>query len=145
MLLYNTPLLVYGKLTGTGVGYGFFAPNVKSSGLFIGDCDGQQIMPKFNSFESAMRFSTLSSTISDDMFIQTSANDTTKALIDKCSDAIYKAIAVKMYNQNNCVQDTLYLSYNIIMFPTLKQYASGMHDYSLFKTKELRIIKKAND
>ncbi len=86
-----------------------------------------------------MRFSVLSSACNDYLLLHVDSMQKANALEDECYDKIFKSIAVKMYYQNNCRQDTFYTSYNFIVFPTLAEYAKGSHDYSLVKTKELRL------
>ena len=122
-LFANVPMLYYGRFSGTGAGYGFFAPNIKSGGIILGDCDGKKIGANFNNFESMMWFSVLATRITDYLI---NTNDTSqirdRSLRDKYYDLIFKSIAVKIYNQNQCLQDTSYLSYNIFEFPTLEAY-----------------------
>jgi hypothetical protein len=136
----NTTFNYYGKLTGAGAGYGFFAPNVRTSGLILGECGGKKIFPKFKSFESDLRFSALSAKITNNLLegTDTIANKTLK---DRYINLIFKSIAVKIYNQNNCTQDTALISYNLMAFPTIPEYAAGHHDYYLIKVKEVRLTK----
>jgi len=142
-LLFNVPMLYYGKLTGTGTGYGFFAPNIKSAGIIMGDCDGKKIYPLFKNFETVMRFSVLSSKVTDYLI---TTNDAfalkDKTLQDKYYSLVFKSIAVKIYNQNHCTQDTFYVSYNILEFPTLAAYRNGDRNYRFQKIKEVRLIKQ---
>jgi hypothetical protein len=142
-LLANKPMLVYGKFTGTGAGYGFFAPNIKSGGIIMGDCDGKKTGPVFNNFESVMRFSVLATRITDYLINTTDTSEIRdRSLKEKYYDLIFKSIAVKIYNQNQCLQDTSYLSYNIFEFPTLEAYRHGYRNYSLRKIKEVRLLKQ---
>jgi hypothetical protein len=142
---FNKPMLCYGKITGTGTGYGFFAPNIKSSGIIMGDCDGKKIYPVFNSFESAMRFSVLSSRVTDYL---TSSDEPTgildKELRDKYYGLIFKSIGVKIYNQNHCTQDTFFVSYNILDFPELKTYHKTKGNYRLRQVKEVKLFRHDN-
>lgn len=136
----NTPFKYYGKLTGAGAAYGFFAPNVRTNGVIIGDCDGQKITGQFKNFEAMMRFSVLSSRISNNL-IDDSGEPSTKQLEDKYMNLLFKSIAVKIYNQNNCTQDTIRISYNLLAFPTLPEYAAGDRKYYLVKLKEVKLTK----
>jgi len=142
-LLFNVPMLYYGKFSGTESGYGFFAPNIKSGGIIAGDCDGKKIYARFNNFETAMRFSILSSRITDYLITRTDSTDSLNInLKEKYYNLVFKNIAVKIYNQNRCRQDTLYMSYNIIAYPSLRQYRQGQRGYQLQKIKEIRIVKQ---
>jgi hypothetical protein len=142
-LFSNIPVLGYGKFTGTGAGYGFFAPNIKSGGIIIGDCDGKKIEPVFKSFESMMRFSVLATRITDYLINTTDTSVIRdRSLKEKYYDLVFKSIAVKVYNQNQCQQGTSYLSYNIFEFPTLTAYRRGARYYRLQKIKEVRLVKK---
>ncbi len=90
-----------------------------------------------------MRFSVLSSTINDYLILHSDSTQKTSALEDECYDKIFKSIAVKMYYQNKCTQDTFYTSYNLVIFPTLQDYPASNRAYTLLKTKEVRLsIKK---
>jgi hypothetical protein len=143
-LFFNAPMLYYGRFTGTGAGYGFFAPNIKSGGIILGDCDGNKIGANFNNFESMMRFSVMATRITDYII---NKNDTSgirdRSLKERYYDLVFKSIAVKIYNQNQCLQDTSYLSYNIFDFPTLAAYRAGYRNYRLAKIKEVRLVKQA--
>jgi hypothetical protein len=142
-LFSNIPMLCYGKFTGTGAGYGFFAPNIKSGIIILGDCDGKKTAPEFVNFEAMMRFSVLATRITDYLI---NTNDTSeirdKSLKEKYYDLVFKSIAVKTYNQNQCQGDTSYLSYNILEFPTLEAYRHGYRNYRLRKIKELKLVKQ---
>jgi len=142
-LLFNVPMLYYGKFTGTESGYGFFAPNIKSGGIIAGDCDGKKIYARFNNFETAMRFSILSSRVTDYLITSIdSADSLNTKLKERYYNLVFKNIAVKIYNQNHCKQDTLYMSYNMITYPTLHQYRRGHQGYRLQKIKEIRIVRQ---
>lgn len=138
-IFFNTPFRYYGKLTAAGSPYGYFAPNIKASGLIIGECGGQKIQAQFKGFEAQMRFSVLSSHVTNNLLEDQTAPY--KKLEDKYMDLLFKSIAVKIYNQNTCRQDTFFVSYNLIGFPTLGQYAAGDHNYYLIKIKELKLTK----
>jgi hypothetical protein len=143
-VLINKPMVLYGKFTGTSMGYGFFAPNIKSGGIILGDCDGKKIGPVFANFEAMMRFSVLATRITD--YLVNPADSTgirDSAMRDKYYSLIFKSIAVKIYAQNHCARDTAYLSYNIFEFPTLAAYRLGARNYSLRKIKEVRLVKQS--
>ena len=140
-VLYNTPMFVYGNVTGSGSGYGFFAPSIRSNGIIVGECNGQKIMPQFKSFEGAVRFNSLSTAITD--YLLSGDEDSTVTGVNKTGvayyDLILKSIGVNTYRQNNCTQDSFFISYNIISFPELKEYRNGDHEYSLVKVKEMKL------
>jgi len=143
VLFFNKPILYYGKLTGTETGYGFFAPNIKSNGIIIGDCDGKKIYPRFTNFEAMMRFSILSSRVTDYLISSDESADVRdKETKVKFYNLVFKSIAVKLYNQNKCRHDTMFMSYSIIEFPALSEYKKGHHTYSLQRIKEMRLVKQ---
>ena len=89
-----------------------------------------------------MRFSVLATRITD--YITNTPDSTdirNKALKEKYYNLVFKSIAVKIYNQNHCLHDTSYLSYNIFEFPTLDAYRHGYRNYSLLKIKEVQLLK----
>lgn len=139
--LYNAPLMLYGYTTGAGTGYGFFAPSIRSNGVIMGECGGQPIMPKFNSFEGAVRFSSLATAVTD--YLLNGNEDSTATGVNSTSiayyDLILKSIGIAAYKQNHCTQDSFLISYNIINFPELADYRRGEHDYYFTRIKELKL------
>ncbi|MDN3582448.1 hypothetical protein [Mucilaginibacter flavus] len=138
-LFFNTPFRYYGKLTAAGSPYGYFAPNIRASGLIIGESGGKKYTALFNGFEAAMRFSVLSARVTNNLI--DSRDSTDHKLEDRFMDLLFKSIAVKIYNQNKCTQDSLFVSYNIVGFPTLKEYTAGNRQPYLIKLKEVKISK----
>jgi len=143
-LFTGNVLTYYSRLSGTGAGYGFFAPQIKSTGLIIGDCDGNRIGARFKNFETMMRFNVMAGRVTDYLITKDDGSPITDSVLkSKFYDLVFKSIAVKVYNQNQCSQDTLHLSYNIVNFPTLRQYRAGRRNYQLITTKEVSIVKTA--
>lgn len=135
-ILNFAPFEIYSKYTGVETGYGFFGINVRSYGLFIGECDGRKITPEFNSFEIAFRFSCLENYLSND-FLKTNKNNYKHAKeMEKYRDLIIKIIAVKLYNDNNCKNNSLILSYNLLDFPSLVEFRK--HNNAKYKLIELK-------
>ncbi len=142
-MFFNRPASYYGKFTGTSAGYGFFAPNIKSGGIILGDCDGNKIGASFENFESMMRFSVLATRVTDYLINTADKSEIAdKPIKEKYYDLVFKSIAVKIYNQNQCMKDTSYLSYNIFEFPTLAAYRHGYRNYHLRKIKEIQLVKQ---
>ena len=132
---------VFTHLTGSDSGYGYFAPNVKSNGLLMTEACGQKLVPQFNSFEARIRYRSITSRLIDDVL---SNRDTTgmnpaKLKLEKdYNNLVYKNIALKLLNDNHCTDDSMRVSYNIIVLPSLaekrEKEASTM---ALLKYKEL--------
>ena len=90
-----------------------------------------------------MRFNVMASRVTDYLITKDDGSPIMDSLLKtKFYNLVFKSIAVKTYNQNQCRQDTLFMSYNIVAFPTLQQYRGGQHDYRLLKIKEVRIVKQ---
>ncbi|MEZ4904412.1 MAG: hypothetical protein R2822_23025 [Spirosomataceae bacterium] len=136
--------MAYGRISGTGSGYGFFAPNVKANGLILGDCDGTIISPEFRSYESSVRFNSLSSRVTDYLVDMGDSISIEKQQMEaQYYDLLFKNIAVKMYGQHHCRSDTFYVSYNILTFPTLAQFRQrkGVGEHKLRPVKEVKLTK----
>ncbi len=143
-VLGHYPARLYGRLSGATSSYGFFAPDVKSNGIIIGSCNGKKIEANFKTFEAGMRYNVLSSKITDYILkSQDSVGIENEQSSKQFFDLAFKSVAVKIYNQNNCTQDTIFVSYNILAFPTLKDYALGYHNYQLIPVKEMKLTKKS--
>ena len=139
-LFFNNFITSYGKYTGSGSGYGFFAPNIRSNGLIIGDCATQQVQIKFSSNESKCRFAALSSEVTDYLLqIDTSNNKQEAEEQEKYYDIILKSIGVQLFKQSNCQNTTFYISYNLLNYPTREEFLKGKRGYSLIKLKELKL------
>jgi hypothetical protein len=138
-LFFNAPFRYYGKLTAAGSPYGYFAPNIRASGLIIGESGGKKYTALFNGFEAEMRFSVLASRVTNNLVDERDSPN--QKLEDRFMDLLFKSIAVKIYNQNKCNQDSLFVSYNIVGFPTLKEYAAGNRQPYLIKLKEVKLSK----
>jgi hypothetical protein len=132
---------VYAQVTGAGTGYGFFAPNVKSSGVVITESCGQKMMPHFNSFETKIRYHSLSSCLVDDIFNKRDSTQITKANVQLEMDyynLAFKNIALKLMNDTGCTADSVSISYNVIALPTLAEKRTNKETpMTLLKYKEL--------
>ena len=139
-LFFNNLITSYGKYTGSGSGYGFFAPNIRSNGLIIGDCAAQQVQIKFRSNESKCRFAALSSEVTDYLLQKDTSNNKQEAEEqEKYYDIILKSIGVQLFKQSSCQNNTFYISYNLLNYPTRAEFLLGQRGYSLIKLKELKL------
>ena len=132
--LYSGPLIYYGKYTGAETGYGFFGVNVRSNGLFVAEADGKKLVPEFRSFETSLRFFSLSGALTDNLLTKADTSDGQKLLADFNELAI-KNIAVKLYSDYHCTDTSVEISYNILEFPSLKEYRQQKADYTLTKIR----------
>ena len=122
--LRNEPIQVFAHLSGADSGYGYFAPNVKSNGILMTEACGQKLVPQFNSFETRIRYRSISSRLMDDVL---SGRDTTLMtpaalkLERDYNNLIFKNIALKLLNDNHCTDDSMRISFNIIELPSLAE------------------------
>ena len=119
---------IYGKISGCDAGYGFYAPNVRSSGIIILENAGVKYSPEFKSLEAGIRFSTFESTISNhllenDTLVRNKSED---SLFRAYNDLLFKAIAVKLMNENKIESKNSVITYNLYENPSLKMYRGGV-------------------
>ncbi|MBA3829036.1 MAG: hypothetical protein H0X33_08875 [Taibaiella sp.] len=136
--IYLTPCMYYARYTGADCGYGFFAPNVLSSGAMSFVYKNKNIIPKFSTYEGKVRFSSLISNFISHTVNKSSINTDTAEikhknqvykniddLNDKYYDLVMKNIAAKVIVDNFCT-DTITIKLFMYEFPNLKKY--GPHD-----------------
>jgi hypothetical protein len=141
-VLFCEPLLYYGKYTGGETGYGFFGVNVRSNGMFMAECGGKKLATEFHSFETSLRFFSLSSALTDNLLSREDTAQGAKLLGDYNELAI-KNIAVKLYNDNHCSDSVIDVSYNLLEFPSLKEYRAGLaRDYYLTEIRTFQFALK---
>ncbi len=136
------------RYTGTETGYGFFAPNVRSNGLLIGETDMVLKEPPFLSFEGRNRFTTLSSQITEQML--KSIEDTIPRTLDIIAKKwenyytlILNSITQKTYQGISVKSDSLTLSYNLIDYPPLKIASSAKSVIpNLLKIKKIKFLRR---
>lgn len=147
--LFSSKLLnMYMRFSGTEAGYGFFAPNVRSHGLIIGQHKGEICEPPFRSFEGRIRFAALSGTVTDNLMKQlgdTSASKKTEAqtAIRSYYDLVLKNIAGRTFRGNSWLPDSVSVSYNLIDFPLLSEANKmGTIIPNLVRVKEIKLLVK---
>lgn len=121
------PLQWYGRITGCDAGYGFFAPNVRSSGRVSMENGNSRYVPHFRSREASLRFSTFESIISERLIRDkdTSITKEIDSLTNRYFDLLYKNIAAKIYNQQHLRYPKVVVSYHLFEPPTLAAYRKG--------------------
>lgn len=119
---HTNPFYLYRKYTATETGFGFFAPNVKSNGLFIFNLCNEPIKVGFKSREGNHRYSGLVSKITSHLLINHKEKTIKDSLIDKYYNLVIQNIAAKVYSENN-INDCskLTIEYHLIEFPPLKK------------------------
>ena len=131
---------LYGRISGCDAGYGFFAPNVRSSGIVVLENNHVKYCPEFKSLEARIRFSTFESTISDHLLDNTPIKDKTNdSLSTAYYDLLFKAIAVKLLNEKKCESLSPIITYNLYDFPSLEMYRKGERHNSLQKLYQLEL------
>ena len=133
----------YGRLSGCDAGYGFFAPNVRSSGIIMLENDSNKYTPQFKSLEAKLRFSTFENLVSDHILQDESTeNKSTDSLINAYYDLLYKAIAVKLYNEKKCKNPSSVIGYDIYNAPSLAAYREGEKNASVERLYQLELTLK---
>jgi hypothetical protein len=123
----------YGRYTGAETGYGFFGINVRSNGMLIGECGGKQLTADFNSYETSLRFFSMTSALTDD-FIKPGHQDEAKNIMSELNNLVFKNIAVTMFQKGDGADSTVVLSYNLLSYPTLAAVRTGsLPRYQLIK------------
>ncbi len=118
----------YGSFSGCNTGYGFFAPNVRSTGTIQFENGNNTYYPKFKTNEAENRFSVFVDKISDFLLEDEeekkvkNKNDSVKV---KYYNLLYKAVAARLFNENMCNNKVSYISYNLYDYPSLQQYTKG--------------------
>jgi hypothetical protein len=132
----STLLKSYGRYTGAETGYGFFGINVRSSGLFIAEAQGKKLLPDFESLESSVRFSSLSSTITDPL-LKPRTGDMTKpdSLVRVYNELVLKNIATTLYRKHNVSDSSITISYMLLEYPRLSEFRRNPAGYSLIPVK----------
>lgn len=117
----------YSKISGCDAGYGFYAPNVRSTGIIIVENNQAHYSPTFKNLEAHIRFSTFENTISN--YLLTNDTLTENRSLDSLSraynDLMFKAIAVKLLNEKKCESQNPVLTYNLYEYPSLAMYRKG--------------------
>ncbi|HVI45301.1 MAG TPA: hypothetical protein VM802_10540 [Chitinophaga sp.] len=137
-LLNARPFMYYGRYTGAETGYGFFGINVRSNGVWMGECAGEGITADFRSYETTLRFFSMGNALTDD-FIKPGAQDSvTKHLkgdiMNQYNQLVFRNIAATLFSKHHCLDTAMQLSYNMLDFPTLAAVRSGAPlRYSLIK------------
>jgi hypothetical protein len=159
-----TPVQIYGKYSGFDMGYGFFAPNVLSSGDMVFEYKHKRLLPEVNSYEGNVRFSSVISRFIGHMVIPKEEKDTTAVdprynkpeykikfekvcdIEDQYYELVLKNIAAKVYAQYNC-NDTMKVKLYIYDFPSLASYRDNKaardhrHNFLCIKQNDIFIKK----
>lgn len=131
----NSVVRGYGEITEATSNFGFFAPNVKSTGFVAIECNGKVLLPKFQNAEARIRFSQLESKTTDYI-----VNDyKSSPVMENFYNLMFRSVAIKIYNDNNCQSPRFTASYQLLEFPPLAAYKNGYKNYELVKIKELRL------
>ena len=140
-LLQNKPMQMFAHYTGADMSFGYFAPNVRSNGVVITESCGKKLMPNFNSFESRVRYHSATSKLIDDAINKrdtTAANKSELISETDYNNLIYKNIAIKLMNESDCTADSVMISYNFIILPSLAEKRENSNSpMALLKYKEL--------
>ena len=113
----------YGRYTGAETGYGFFGINVRSNGMLIGECGGKELTADFISYETSLRFFSMTSALTDD-FIKPERQDTAN-IMSELNNLVFKNIAVTMFQKGQGQDSTVVLSYNLLSYPSLSAVRAG--------------------
>ena len=113
----------YGRYTGAETGYGFFGINVRSNGILIGECGGKELTADFKSYETSLRFFSMTSALTDD-FIKPKQGDSVH-ILSELNNLVFKNIAVTMFQKGNGQDSTVMISYNLLTYPTLAAVRAG--------------------
>jgi hypothetical protein len=137
----------YARFSGAEAGYGFFAPNVKSTSVFISKSNDTELYPQFNSYETSVRYSGLISTLIG--YVDGLGKCTTpaeKKIADMrmhFNELVMKNLSVKLLNLHNLIADSVYASLNYVKFPSLSE---SRHKHitaqSFFKIQEVKFTIK---
>ena len=135
-----TIVSIYGRLSGCDASYGFFAPNVRSSGVIIVENNGKQYRPTFKSNEASIRFSSLESRISEPFFENIDEEKKTNdSLINAYYNLLFKAIAVKLLNEKKLKSYSTSVNYQLYDFPSLASFRKGEKKASLHALYHLNL------
>ncbi|MBU7571405.1 MAG: hypothetical protein KAF41_12275 [Flavobacterium sp.] len=123
----NSYCQYYYRYTATETGFGFFAPNVKSMGLFMFDYCDKGIDIKFLTNEGNSRYTTLISNMTDHLdntAKKKKANKMTKRdlLLDQYGELLIKNVAAKYQSKirvHNPRCDEVTLKYFLVEYPSL--------------------------
>jgi hypothetical protein len=111
---------VYGNLSGTSTGYGFFAPNVRSNGVLVVESCGKKLTPTFASHEGHLRFDGYVGDLVNDLTLTATPKDSTlHAFKQRYNDLILKNIALNTLKKNNILCDSFSINYCIAAYSTL--------------------------
>jgi hypothetical protein len=120
----NGPVLTaYGRISGTECGFGFFAPNVRSSGaLTLGGC-GQKLMPEFKTHEGRLRYEGFIGDMINDISRENKqhADTTLFAMKDNYNKLLLKNIATTTIKQQPKPCALYKMDYCLIDFPDLSE------------------------
>lgn len=114
----------YGRYTGAETGYGFFGINVRSNGILIGECGGKQLSADFISYETSLRFFSMTNALTDD-FIKPGRQDSSNNILSELNNLVFKNIAVTMFQKGHGQDSTVLLSYNLLAYPSLSAVRAG--------------------
>ena len=117
---------LYGDISASQYGFGFFAPNVRSSGCISLENNQQTYFPHFLSREAKNRFSVLENQISD--FLLTAKTNPLKdsaaikydSLKSRYYDLLYKSVAARLYSESKCKEKVSTISYTIFEYSRIK-------------------------
>ncbi|UCJ08508.1 hypothetical protein KTO58_04780 [Chitinophaga pendula] len=128
-LLNKAPARFYGRYTGAETGYGFFGINVRSNGIFLGECEGKVLTPDLRSYETTLRFFSMGNSLTDD-FIKPGTQDSLSHhpaadIMNDYNQLVLRNIAVTLFQQHHCQDTAVALSYNLLDFPTLAAVRAG--------------------
>jgi len=101
-------------------------------------------MPQLSSYEGAIRFNSLSTSITDYLFenMADTAGKKNYSLTVAYYDLMLKSIGVRLYNTYNCNTGSMLVSYNIINFPGLSEYRKGEKEPALISVKQMKLVLK---
>jgi len=124
-LIGNPWMEVYTKYTGAESGYGYFAPNVLSSGTFVFRYGNNIYYPALSNRENMIRYQNLASAFIshtvEDRSLHTPAERKADSVKNRYFDLILKNMSVRFMQQHK-FQDTLHAKLLLYEFPSLRQY-----------------------
>ncbi len=115
---------IFGKISGTDCGYGFFAPNVRSNGILIVEGAGKKTTPLFQTHEAQLRFDGFVGDLINDIIPEKASSNqdslTTK-LQDRYNQLLLKNITLSTLQEQGIECDNASLTYAALNVPSIEE------------------------
>lgn len=118
------PVEIYGKVSGTNCGYGFFAPNVRSNGILIVEGGGKKTTPVFQTHEAQLRFDGFVGDLINDIIPEKAAlqQDSVLAkLEDRYNQLLLKNITLSTLRNQGIYCDNAAVTYAALNIPDMEE------------------------